>query len=185
MCGRMNDSDGGQLALMDAVVFFAASMLISTALLAYASDFAGPGSIHACNDWRDPDEVLHAFLHASVGTELIVNLNSSVQIKGNEEIAECIAIETQALRSGAGIAPFEELNDVCLRILRSCSAPLYEPFLIVLCSDANGTEPILAIPWLPENHPEAHASSAEFPGLVGETILVTLILCPASSPELA
>jgi hypothetical protein len=105
--GRDRADRQGQLATLDAIVFFSAAMVVSSVLLSYGLEApqlaeTGPG--------HDPANVLEVFLEASVGTTIVLDPGERTTIRENEQIGECLGIELSELSEGMPLSAFLPLN---------------------------------------------------------------------------
>ena len=176
---RTRDSDA-QLAVMDAVVFFLASMIVASVLFSYLER---PGIQRTAEESGDSDAMLEVLLKASIGTTLSVALEHTLVIDGREEVGECLLAEIHALRHGATIATFQSLNAILGGLVLSICSPAFEPSLVVLCEGDSCPNPILEI-LNPRASPNVYASSTELTDPDGSIYLVELLLAPAALPEL-
>jgi len=169
---------------MDAVVFFAAAVMISSVLMFYSS---GPGAIDGDANQVCPDTavMLDVVLRASIGHEVEVALGVGMTIPSTFTVYECLAAEMHALEGGVSNEVFQELNEAILAIIRSACGHSFVPHLLVLGPDLRMDSPMIAIPTVPPASFEAYASSCEMPRADGSQTLVALVLCPALLPELA
>ncbi len=175
MSGRRRFGRGGQLALMDAMVFFAVAMLASSVLLSYSrsqpldplGDADGAG---------DPAEVLRVFLRASVGAE--IELWDGLTIAGCEPVADCLMAEACWISQGAAPSSFEELDIVLLAMLEKIVAPGLSPHLQVI-DTVDGGQTVLRIERSPAASDVRVSATQEFPGVGGSGYLAVLVLDPS------
>ena len=183
MSGRSKRAHFGQLALLDAVVFFVIAIAVSSMMFYYANGEAVSRAPAAPEGQFDPDAVFRVFLHASLGEEIILELDGGTRISASSEIAECIQIELGALVLGADVGHFEALNERLLMILKATCSTLLTPYLLVTWFHEEGNEILLVLPGAPPHSHTRYASSVELPGMNGSAFLLTLILVPASFSE--
>lgn len=182
MSGRFALDSGGQLALMDAIVFFIAAMVISGMLLSSAKEraddaFAPQGDTSA-------SEILCVFLRASVGERVLVDLEGGVYVDERADVAGCLAVEIASLEEGAEPSAFARLNEVIYSILKSVCNPLFDPHLVVVDVGSECERPILALPDAAARGENTYASSIELQVSGDIACMLQLTLCPAASPEL-
>lgn len=143
MSPRRESSDRGQLALMDAMVFFAVMLLICSLQLSMCREEGVYDDMHFGLAGRsDPDSVLPVLLKASIGVRCFVNLESQLEVLACTTVAECLAAEAVAVLRGAPLDSFDELNGVILGIATNISHPLLIPH-IVLCHECDDDMSIL------------------------------------------
>ena len=181
--GRLESECTGQLALMDAMVFFAVALAVCSATLGYLDD----GAADADRSQRaraDPSAVLEVFMSCSLGSPVSLDGLVSVELTGREKVCECILAEAWALESGADIGRFSDLNSVIMGALRSICAPGYVPHLVVYVLDEASEGPLMVIEDHPAQAPDRRAASTVLAGPDGGVLLVSLVLEPASSGQL-
>lgn len=180
MLGKPHTDCAGQLATLDAIVFFSASILVSSTLLAYALP-EGERGLDEID--IDPASMLEVLLRASVGEEIRLEVNGMALIRANDEIGECLMAEVHALGEGVDIAAFDALNGALARIMNSVCGPCISPHLSVL--DKEDDSVVLALPDLASDSRNAFASSLELTDLDGSRYIVELVLLPAAPLEIA
>lgn len=182
MSGRLKKDRRGQLALMDSMVFFAAALAVCGVLASYARPLVEPRTDPQGD--ADPAEILPVLLRASIGRQVSIDLESSYNLDGTEDVATCIAVEVHALSSGANQEVFSSLNAIILEMMTSLCNPAFEPFLIVYDLDDGLPSPILKLPHEETDSENRFASSTEVPGDDGNPYKAILVLSPAALPEL-
>jgi len=182
--GSSRSSCAGQLALMDAVVFFVIAMAISSMLFYYAKAEAAQTPSGMRDGQSNPEAILRVFLCASLGEEVVLDLGREIHVSGNSEIAECLKIEFDALVLGADPGDFDPLNDRLVQILEATCNPVLEPHLVAIHLLDEGSERIFSLPSEPPDSGTRYASFTELPGFEGSSYLLMLILVPASLPEI-
>src|SRR4030042_683868 len=100
MSGDRRRDRSGQLALMDASVFFIVAVVVSTVLLYYSalgreSEVANHGEGSA-----DPCAVLEALIHSSMGRDLTVHLDIPRHVSSHTEVGQCLLLEAEELLTG-------------------------------------------------------------------------------------
>lgn len=185
MYGKPGRSTRGQLALMDAVVFFVIAMTISCILVYYArAELARPGA-RPSDDQSDPEAVLQVFLRASLGEDVVLDLNGGARVSAGSEIAECITVEVDALVLGANLSDFRPLNERYVATLEAICSPVMEPYLVATHLSEEGERLMFSIPGDLPSSGTRYASSAELPCKDGSLFLLTLVLVPSTSASLA
>lgn len=183
MSGARRIGQSGQLALMDALVFFMVAMAISSVLLYYS----GLGTTWTEDDlgqgMSDPHEILGVLLRSSIGREITVSLEVPRYISWDTEVGVCMLLEAEAIVDGMAPEAFEELNKTVLDILRSLCNPVYEPFFSVMAVDDLGTARIVSIPGVPITSDRMYAATMDLVQDEEKALLAQLVLCPAASPE--
>ena len=180
MFGRPREKCAGQLATLDAIVFFSAAILVSSTLLAYATPQGDAGFTELD---IDPASLLEVLLRASIGEEIHVSVGGLAQIRGNDEIGECLMAEVHALREGVDPLAFVDLNRVVGRIMASVCGPCVNPYLVVLEKEDNCV--VLAVPYAVVDARDAFASSIDLVDIDGSKCIVELVLLPTAPSELA
>ena len=183
MSGRCTRASFGQLALIDAVIFFVISTAVSSLMLYYADAEAVDQAPAMPEGQFDPNAVLRVFLHASLGADVTLGLDGGTHILASSDVAECIHIELEALALGADAGQFELLNQRLLLMLRGTCSVLLTPYLIATWLSEDCHKTLLAIPIEPPQSRTRYAGSVEMSGLDESSFLLTLILVPASLSE--
>ncbi len=120
MYGKPPHEAAGQLAALDAMVFFAAALVVSSVLLSYVEDSRvvtdeGPD--------RDPAEALSVFLRASLGSDVDLLEDGSILIRARDQAGECLLVELSGLSEGLPKETYDRLNEVLSQILSSICSP--------------------------------------------------------------
>lgn len=183
MSGRLDRRCEAQLAVLDAVVFFIAAMAISTVLMSYVRTGVDQ-SLDDKGGRSDPAEVLQAFMRASIGERVTLQIDTQVCIEPSEDVASCLAAEIAALRQGVAPEVFANLDSLMERILRSVSSPALEPHLLVLEPGDPSPKTLLTLGGVPGRGECSYASSCTLGMQGGAECLVELVLCPPAPPEL-
>jgi hypothetical protein len=105
---------------MDAMVFFAAAMVVSSILLSYESD-SRPET--EARPYPDPSEALGVFLKASIGSDAVLSMADPVSIRAGDLAGECLLVELCGLSDGLPEDVFDPLNDLLSRMLSDICAP--------------------------------------------------------------
>jgi len=141
----MRLENSGQLALLDAVVFFAVSVVVSSVLLSYGETF-GSVDLDSKEGTANPEEILGAFLNACIGSGITIQLSEPRLITEREKVSTCLAIEVEAIMGGLDPRLFSELNDVFTVILGRITNPVFQPHLVVLDMDSETYDAVLLLP---------------------------------------
>lgn len=129
MSGRRGADSGGQLATLDAIVFFSAAILVSSVLLSYGLEATKGAEIRPT---RDPANMLDVFLRASIGVDITLDLSERVVVRSNEQIGECLAIELRELVGGSPVESFLPLNQQLSNVLlRLCGHSLQHRLVVL------------------------------------------------------
>lgn len=184
MSGRDRGSSFGQLALMDAVVFFVIAIAISSMMFYYAREEAIHAPSMRPEGQSDPEAVLRVFLRASLGEEIVLDLDREIHVSANSEIAECLQIELDALTLGAAVSDFAPMNERLSEILEATCSAVMDPYLVSLQLLSEGDKWMFSLPCEPPDSSTRYASSTELAGADGSTYLLMLVLVPASLPKI-
>lgn len=173
----------GQLALMDAVVFFLVATTISGVVLYYSSlDTPSTPQDHGQGQ-ADPHEILETLLRSFIGTDIIVHLDIPRHISWDTDIGQCLLLEAEAILDGMMVEPFRSLNEAIRDAIYSICSPMYTPFLAVLSSEDAGSEPLISIPGPAEESSQRFASVMQLSHDEEKNLLVQLLLCPSALAE--
>lgn len=177
-----SDDERGQLALLDAMVFFAIALLVSSMLLSQARQDSGPSSTRGEEAYAD--SALQAFLGASIGASVSIELEEPVEIGPWEKVSDCLLAELHSLLDGHPIKDFDPLNTALTDILESV---VHRPFHFSLSacevSESHATE-LLELSNVIDNAGEfAYASSTIFAEEDGALLMIVLQLRPPALPE--
>ncbi|MCU0853070.1 MAG: hypothetical protein MUC90_07470 [Thermoplasmata archaeon] len=181
MSGRLARRNEGQLALMDAMVFFAAAILLSSIVMSFSIN--SPGTVAGRSVQIDANEILVAFLQASVSQTFEVALEEPLTVTGKETFAFCLSVEAGVLIEGGTIEPFLSMNEVIHDTLVRLSPHGFDPCVIVTNESRGLDQPLFGIPRVMGRSSEVYAGSAWIPSSTGDEILVVLTLVPASPAE--
>jgi len=168
--------------LLDAMVFFAIALLVSSMLVSQARQETRPGSTGGEEAYVD--SVLLAFLGASVGSSVRLMLEEPVEIESCEKIGDCLMAELHSLRDGHSTEDFEPLNAILTAVLVSI---VEKPFLFSLSAyEVSGSGATLMIQLQNTEDPTgetAYASSTNVVDDDGALFVIVLQLRPAALPE--
>lgn len=184
MPGDLRGNSKGQLAFMDAMVFFAIAMLLSGALLAQVRSASDEYSVVVGGAEVDAANMLEVLMAVSIGQTLAITLEKTIVIASHEQVSECLRAELHALASGAEPEAFDALNEAVAEALRALAGPCMRASLVASFGEGSSDEPLLEIPG--RCHPAglAYASSVDLPCGDGVVFKILLVLEPASSPKL-
>ncbi len=169
---RWNGS--AQLAVLDAVIFFAAAVLISSMMM---FDFSADNP-QAITDLKDPSELLPVFLSASLGEHLILGGDHPAVLKETDTVGDCVLAEAMSISDGDDPGGFRELNEIVARKMSSAAGPSECPHLLVWLP-GGFQQPLISIPDELEEASEVRASSMELSAGDHEFV-IGLALLPAS-----
>lgn len=176
MSGRLGEDSHGQLATLDAIVFFSAALLASSVILSYG---LGAHEVTIAGACRDPGDLLEVFLGASVGEELVLDLPERTVIGSNERIGECLNLELCSVLAGTSGEAFLPLNQLLSEALDRLCGPMLHHRLVMLDS---GSDEVLAMgPDVGADARDAYASSTVMRDVSGADYLLVLILAACAS----
>jgi len=178
--GRLHEEYAGQLATLDAIVFFGAAILVSSTLLAYAMPASDAGVVELD---IEPASMLEVLLRASIGEDIRLSVGGPALIRENDEIGECLIAEVHALREGVNPLAFADLNRAFGHVMDSVCGPCIDAQLVVLEKEDNYV--VLEVPHKVSEVTNAFASSIELVDADGSRYIVELVLLPAAPPEVA
>lgn len=181
MSGHRDVARTGQLALMDALVFFTVAMLISSILLSRAYlDRRDETDTLWCDVSYDASTLLGVVLRASIGECVTLNVSGrQVTVSPTAAIGECVAMEATALLSGDEPRVFDEVNGMILEIVKDVAGPFVVPHLWVLRSEDGSWDALMRIEDRPPAADACQAASFDLPvGHIGRC-RVTLVLEPS------
>jgi hypothetical protein len=184
MClrGDRSDRESGQLALLDALVFFSIAMLVSGVMISYVESSSRDTTSGVRGPSVDIAEVLSVVMKASIGRE--VEVLPGLEISGYESVAECLSAELHALSANIEPGVFDCLNEAIGEMIDTLSGPLFDWHILVVHPLGRSSEPCLAMPGPCVPCGLAYAASTELPCNDGVLYTVILILEPATLPEL-
>lgn len=181
MSGHRDKGTSGQLALMDAMIFFAASLLISSIVMSQAFqdrcdnvDAIGAGAA------LDASSILGVLLRTSIGRSVPLDCENPVAVQPTTTVGECMAAEAVAILSGEPAEAFADLNGLILAIAELAVSPGIVPHLWIMLVTADGLKSIVRIEERPPVACERHAASFDLPAEDDARCFVTLVLEPAT-----
>lgn len=183
MCGRRRSDCRGQLAVMDAMIFFAVAGLVSSALLANSlGGPAAPGLEQEYSLRARAADMLRAFLDASLGREVVVLSGGyELVVPASTKVSDCIVAELAALENAAEHGAFADMNDALSAVLHALSDSHVTAYACVYDMDASTA--ILALPSPPPDSPNMYGSSCILGEGVGAAHSIVLLLDPSPPLE--
>lgn len=182
MCGLPRSDDGAQLALLDAMVFFAVSSLICATMVSSVLSQADQESV-AVIEGADPSETLRVFLVASVGEKLVLE-DMGLWLSGREQFAEALLTVAELVRTGAPAESAAPLMSCCGAVLARLCGPAYAPALQVHCEEPVGWTVLLSTGGSWDDNTDSVSACQDFTGRGGARIVISLALSPALLPHL-
>lgn len=183
MFGRRGTDCQAQLAVMDAMIFFAVAGLVSSALL--ANSLGGPaahGLDQADSLSARAADMLRAFLDASLGREvLMLSEGRELVVPASTKVSDCIVAELAALENVPDQGMFADMNDALSAVLRALSDPHVTAYACVYDMDASTA--ILALPNPPPDSPNVYGSSCILGEGLGAVHSIVLLLEPSPPLE--
>lgn len=179
MSGKSDDD--GQLALLDAMVFFAIALVISSSLLGLSRDRSGESD----DRWQMPfvESALKAFLGASLGERVILALDGGVVLEPWERVGGCLMAELHSIRDGLPESEFGPLNAVLLSTLDGI-VPGPFTYSLLAYEPSSSPEPLLCLSKEGCTATgDRYASSVPMSDQDGAELLLVLELGPAALPE--
>lgn len=180
MSGRAGRDRGAQLALLDALAFFAVSALICSVMVssvAHKVDWERQDAIGQAG----PSELLAVFLEASVGQGF--PLAPDLELTGREQFGEALLAAADMVRRGFpadGLAPFLAH---CREVLGILTPSTYIPRLQVLSDEGVGWVVLVTIGGDDADHPDSVSAYQNLAGRDGTPMVVALTLSPALLPH--
>lgn len=182
MRGDRSKCESGQLALLDALVFFSAAMLVSGVMISYIESSSRDMVTDVGAPPVDIAEILGVVMRSSVCCE--AEALPGFEVSGRESVAECLAAELYGLSLGVERHLFEGINDAIGGVVDPLSGPLFDWHILVVHPFGSSREPYLDIPGPLMPCGLAYAASTELPCSDGVLYTVILTLQPAAPSEL-
>ena len=175
MSGRPPRDERAQLALLDAMVFFAISMVICGVMVSYAVpggsiDDGSFGSARA-------DNLLAVYLGASLGDGVALGV-AGFEFTGDERLGEVLFLLSALVLDGVPLEGFEPLLSHCSSVLSALSEP-WSPFLRVISDDGEGGVTIISMGCEPGDGHDSESASQNLGEYDGSSLTATLFLSPA------
>jgi len=185
--GKSWNARDGQLALLDAMVFFAIAMLVTNVCSSYfgqtsASGLDSPG-IGRC----DPGMILGVFLEASLGRSIVIPSSPEAELDAKDQVSDCLLVEMECIENGGDSLVFASLNQLFLGILLEICPPGMSPLLVSYSVARLIDQPVLIVSdptWTTYERMDVRAASATMSSSEQHVYLVVLKLAPATLPEL-
>lgn len=165
---------------MDAIVFFAAAMIISSMMVSFAGH--GVDNDLFGQEASPAESLLNCFLSSSILSNLTVQLSDQIDVRWQTSVRYCLAFEGDALFRGVELDSFAELNGLLWERLSASVPCAFAPHLLLL--SYSYSEPLLALPHVPQTDALGSSSSAAISPADEAKLSVVLVLCPATSSEL-
>jgi hypothetical protein len=171
LSGKRRAARGGQLATLDAIVFFSASILVSSVLLTYGIEAT---ETTETKPTRNPANLLEVFLMASIGVSMNLDLGERAVIRSNEQIGDCLSIELRGLSQGLPEEAFLPLNhQLSIVLQRLCGLSVVHRLVVL----DHTSEEVLAIGMdIDRSARNVFASSIDLGDIDGKGYLVMLVI---------
>jgi hypothetical protein len=184
LCTGPDTSDDGQLALMDAMVFFCISVLVCSIMVSstcQAVDREDPGSASArC----DAAKVLSVCLRSTFDGSSLPDPDAAKLLRGTEDIAQVLMV--LGLVAADGVLP-PQLASIAMGVLEAVSSvchPSLDPHISLVSIEEGLHVTVLAIEKSPvPEAEELRAASQEIRGPGEEMLLAVLVLSPTPEPH--
>lgn len=176
MCGRLTRDEPAQLALLDAMVFFAVSMVICGTLMSYVASRAG-GPSEVADAGTDADESLATFLESSLGEGFALD-GLGLELTGRELFGETLLLISAMVLQGRPIEVFEpvlsHIDVVLSRVCDPCAT-----LLKTSLADGDEWATLMEIGQEPSEAADTESASQNLGMCEGVAVMVTLVLSPA------
>ena len=175
---RGDPGSTGQLALMDALVFLAVALLVSSLMLRQVEGPAEP-SVTDLEDTmpHSTTEVLAVVMESSLGDRVAVDLWDRFVIPADTSFAECLLLEATAVMAGADASSFEEVEARIQGVVDSLLGPSLRGHLLVVVSEQVETA-VVVIEHRPVESMQVSAASQVLSD-DGTRVVVRLLVEPA------
>lgn len=185
MSGARVGNGGGQLALLDAIVFFSVAILISSLILSqsYAESLEGPQYSDSCYGC-DASSVFEVLLRSSIGETIVVDGLRTFTIHSEATVCECLSMELSALISGEQEDAFESLNEVIIGIAEKAVGLSVIPHIHVMRLLDGSWSTVVAIERAEAVSDNRAAASFDLPDEISLQSRISLILESRLSPGL-
>lgn len=176
MCGRLTMDERAQLALLDAMVFFAVSMVICGTLMSYVASNAGD-PCESVGTGADTDESLAVFLESSLGEGFVLD-GLNLELTGREQFGETLLLISAMVLQGHPVEVFEPvLSHIEVVLSRVCGP--WAALLRTSLADGDEWVTLMEIGQGPTEDADTESASQNLGMCEGATVMVTLVLCPA------
>lgn len=184
MSGPLRKTRAGQLALMDAIVFFSVAILISSIILSQTyQEYRAEVEAQEFDAAYDVSSFLEVLLRGSIGEGLSLNVTGHMAISSATTIIECLAMEASALFLGESLDAFQAMNGLILIIAERMAGQQVVPHVWVLRSLNDSWVPIVEIEESPPLSENRRAAFFDLPADGVERCRITLVLEPALLSE--
>jgi len=176
LCGKPKRDEHAQLALLDAMVFFAVCAVICGTLMSYVVSQAG-GPSDTVGAGVDPDESLAVLLDSSLGEGFVLD-GLGLELTGREQLGETLLLISAMVAQGHPVEVFEpvlsHVGVVLSLVCDPCAA-------LLRTSMAGGAEwvTLMEIGQGPTGTADTDAASQSLGMCEGVPVMVTLVLSPA------
>ncbi|MDQ1372008.1 MAG: hypothetical protein QG582_923 [Candidatus Thermoplasmatota archaeon] len=175
MSGTPRVCDQAQLALLDAMVFFAISAVICATLMAHAAtQLTGPDE--AVPSPSEADELLAAFLGSSIGREFVIQ-SLEVEVTGYERFSDVLFMVSAMLLDGEDLGSFAEVMSYCHDVLDGLCEP-WSSMLRLSSAEDGSLRTLAEVGEQPAAGVDTCASSQSLGASDGTGLVVTLVLSP-------
>lgn len=182
MFGRNSERDtSAQLALMDAMVFFAVSTIICATLASYVvregeEEAEGPTVLAGA------DGLLAVYLQASLGRSFILGADG-LELTGREQIGEILYLVAALAVRGHDLSVCDPVFEHCLAVLDGLCEP-WSPSLTVSLVGADRWIVLVELGEEAISEPYSYAASQNLGMCDSVPVMVSLVLHPALLPHL-
>jgi len=184
LSGARGRTRAGQLALMDAIVFFSVAVLISSIMLSRTyQEYTDEVEVQEFDAAYDVSSFLEVLLRGSIGEGMILNVSGLITIRPTTTVSECLAMEASALLNGKSLETFQGMNDLILIIAGRMAGQQVVPHVWILHSLNDSWIPVVEIENRSPMSENRHAASFDLPADGADRCRVTVVLEPALLPE--
>lgn len=176
MSGKPRRDDRAQLALMDAMVFFAVCAVICGMMTAHLASLSLDAQVSAPGP-MSVDELLMSFLGASVGREVVLE-DLGMELTGLELFSETLSLVSATVVAGGQVDSFAELLTHCESVLSTMCSP-WSSMLRMSSEDGGHWETLVEVGDAPPAGVDTWASSQSLGVWAGVPLTATLVLFPA------
>lgn len=178
MYGRPRWDERAQLALMDAMVFFAVSAVICGTLMSHVASQFQYVEDEAFSP-SETDELLTAFLGASMGRTFTLD-GLGTELTGLERFAEVLFLVSAMILDGQDADLFAEVLSHCGRVISALCEP-WSSTLRLSSSEYGSWRILVEVGEPPPADSDTCAASQSLGASDGTGLVVTLVLFPTLS----
>lgn len=179
MFGGLRADRKAQLALMDAMVFFAFAVIASSMLIMSVSTHNSQSNELL---WDvDVSSILETFLCSSISEEVVLDGSQTLTVPADTLVLDVLVLLVSIESEGGASSGCVRIERVLERMLEALEPQSCDLFLVIRSADVQGLQTI--IPHAPPESRFQHAASATIPAYDGSLIVASLILQPSSLPE--